>query len=157
MTRPWNLPNVPVYSLATYGLAAVNMNICTYVSPVSMRPKVYGVAVYDNTQTVKNLHAGETAVLQLLGRQHISLVNVLGKKSGSHFDKVAYLKKKKALDDWKGHTILRNCAAVLELNKLSSVDAGDHTLFLFAVMRYKANHTKVLTLDDLRTKKLIGI
>ena len=46
MTRPWNLLNLPVYSLATYQGEKVNMNICTYVSAVSMKPKQYMVAVY---------------------------------------------------------------------------------------------------------------
>lgn len=41
MKRPWNLANVPVYSLATYAGQKVNMNICTYVSAVNMKPKRY--------------------------------------------------------------------------------------------------------------------
>ncbi|MBY0432982.1 MAG: flavin reductase family protein, partial [Cyclobacteriaceae bacterium] len=87
MTRPWNLPNLPVYSLATYRGEEVNMNICTYVSSVSMKPKRYMVAISHNTQSLKNLTTSNTAVLQLLATQHVSLVTTLGKKSGLRYDK----------------------------------------------------------------------
>jgi len=97
MQRPWNIIDVPVYSLATYDNGIVNMNICTYVTGVSMKPKRYAIAIYEKTQTLKNLSANDNAVLQLLHHQQIKLVKVLGKKSGMDFDKQAYLSKKKQL------------------------------------------------------------
>ncbi len=30
--RPWNIVNMPVYSLATYVDDQLNMNVCTYVT-----------------------------------------------------------------------------------------------------------------------------
>ena len=157
MTRPWNLPNVPVYSLVTHGDGNINMNICTYVSAVSMKPKLYAVAVYRDTQTLHNLGFTDSAVLQLLGKEHLSVVNILGKRSGMHYDKHAYLAKKKLLQAWHGFTVLTKCAALLELEKISGTEAGDHTLFLFRVRRFATNHEKVLTLDDLRAKRLVRI
>ena len=45
MKRPWNIISPPVYSLVTYDEEGkVNMNICTYVSAVSMKPKMYSIA-----------------------------------------------------------------------------------------------------------------
>ena len=157
MTRPWNLPNVPVYSLVTYTGGRINMNICTYVSAVSMKPKYYMVGVYQGTQTLANISNGNTAVLQLLAKDHLTLVNTLGKKTGRSFDKHAYLQKKKALHEWNGKTVLKNCAALLELETISSTSAGDHMLFIFAVKRFTTNHSSILMLDDLRKKKLVRI
>ena len=157
MRRPWNLPDVPVYSLATYDGQHLNMNICTYVSAVSMKPKRYVVAVYHGTKTLANVKASNSVVLQLLGKQHLSLVNALGKKSGSTFNKAAYLEKKKMLERWKRYSVLTDCAAVVELKKRSGTVVGDHTLFLFDAINFKTNHKNILTLDDLRAKGLVRI
>ena len=51
MRRPWNIINLPIYSLQTVDKdGKLNMNICTYVSVVSMKPKIYSVAVYYGTK-----------------------------------------------------------------------------------------------------------
>ena len=155
MKRPWNLSNLPVYSLATYDGGRVNMNICTYASAVSMVPKRYMVAVYHHTQSLFNIEKSNNAVLQLLGTHHLSLVNVLSKKSSKRYDKQSYLIKKKLLGTWEGMPVLSNCAAWMKLEKLWAKDAGDHTMYLFDVVAFKTNHEDVLTLDHLREKKLI--
>jgi flavin reductase (DIM6/NTAB) family NADH-FMN oxidoreductase RutF len=157
MKRPWNLPNIPVYSFATYEGDQVNMNICTYVSAVSMHPKRYMVAVYHHTKSLENISKSKTAILQILSQQHISLVNTLGKRSGIRYDKQSYLRKKHLLEDWNGRNVLKNCAGLLELEKLWAKDAGDHTMFLFDVKSFQTNHDEVLMLDDLREKKLVSI
>jgi flavin reductase (DIM6/NTAB) family NADH-FMN oxidoreductase RutF len=157
MKRPWNLADLPIYSLATYDGNKVNMNICTYVSAVSMKPKRYMVAVYHHTQSLANILKSKTAVLQLLGKEHISLVNTLGKKSGKQYDKENYLARKKQLEVWSDRKVLTNCAGLMEIEKIWSKDAGDHTLFLFDVKRFQTNHENILMLDDLRQKKLIRI
>jgi flavin reductase (DIM6/NTAB) family NADH-FMN oxidoreductase RutF len=157
MKRPWNLANIPVYSLATYDGDSVNMNICTYVTAVSMKPKRYMVAVYHNTQSLENILKSKTAILQILGKQHVSLVNVLGKKSGLRYDKELYLNKKKCLEFWNDKKVLTECAGLVEVEKIWSKDAGDHTMFLFDVKRFQTNHEDVLMLDDLREKGLVRI
>ncbi|MCX8490734.1 MAG: flavin reductase [Cyclobacteriaceae bacterium] len=157
MKRPWNLANIPVYSLATYDGDRVNMNICTYVSAVSMKPKRYVVAVYHNTQTLENILKSKIAILQILAKQHVSLVNVLGKKSGFRYDKQNYLTKKKLLEVWNDKKALTNCAGLIELEKIWSKEVGDHVMFLFDVRRFQTNHEDVLMLDDLREKGLVRI
>lgn len=157
MKRPWNLTNIPIYSLATYDNDRVNMNICTYVSAVSMKPKRYMVAVYHNTQSLQNILKSKTAVLQLLGKHHLSLVNTLGKKSGLRYDKENYLTKKKQLDFWIDKKVLTDCAGLIEVEKIWWKDAGDHTMFLFNVKRFQTNHENILMLDDLREGKLVRI
>jgi flavin reductase (DIM6/NTAB) family NADH-FMN oxidoreductase RutF len=157
MKRPWNLANIPVYSLATYDGDRVNMNICSYVTAVSMKPKRYMVAVYHNTQSLTNILKSKTAILQILGKQHVSLVNVLGKKSGLRYDKQGYLIKKQCIELWNDKKVLTNCAGLIEVEKIWSKDAGDHTMFLFDVKRFQTNHQDVLMLDDLREKGLVRI
>jgi flavin reductase (DIM6/NTAB) family NADH-FMN oxidoreductase RutF len=157
MKRPWNIPNLPVYSLATYHEQKVNMNICTYVAAVSMNPKRYMVAVYHQTRTLFNIQHSNTAVLQLLSKEHISVVNTLGKKSGQDYDKQSYLTKKRLLEKWEKLSVLTNSAAWIKLKKIWAKEAGDHALFLFDVVAFKTHHENILTLDDLREKKLIRI
>ena len=70
MKRPWNLIDLPVYSLLTLDEEGViNMNICTYVSAVSMQPKIYSVAIDYKTKTYQNLTNSQVAVLQLLTKE----------------------------------------------------------------------------------------
>lgn len=156
MRRPWNIVDQPVYSLATYVDADFNMNICTYVTAVSMVPKMYAVAVYHNTKTWVNLHNTESAILQLLSNQQIKLVNVLGKKSGNSYNKQNYLHKKKILTTWQGFPVLANSAALLLLHKKTVVASGDHDLFLFDVHKYTTlQDTNILTFSELIKQGLI--
>ncbi len=158
MKKPWNLPDLPVYSLATAGEAGFNMNICTYVSAVSMQPKRFIVAVYHGTRTLENVYASECAVLQLLHASQAGMVRTLGKKSAMHYDKQAWLRKKDVLIEWQQFNVLRDAAAWMLLQKLWHQDAGDHVLFLFDVLRYKVNSSdNILTLNTLRQHKIISM
>ncbi len=75
MKRPWNIPNLPVYSVATYDKnGEVNMNIATYVTAVSMQPKKIAVALYLGTKSFDNMLLDEEIVLQLLHRSQYNLV-----------------------------------------------------------------------------------
>jgi flavin reductase (DIM6/NTAB) family NADH-FMN oxidoreductase RutF len=106
MRKPWNLPSYPVYSLITESAeeknpqmeilkeSPRNMNIMTYVIPVSMSPKHYIIALYRDTQSLANWQVSHRGILQILSGEHASLVRVLGKKSGKSYDKMAYLRKK---------------------------------------------------------------
>ncbi len=156
MRRPWNIVDQPVYSLATYADGHFNMNICTYVTAVSMSPKMYAVAVYHNTKTLFNLQNTDTAVLQLLSTEQIKLVNILGKKSGNNYNKENYLHKKKLITTWQGYPVLENVAALLLLNKKTVIPSGDHELFLFDVVKYTTfRETNILTFKELINKGLI--
>ena len=54
MKRPWNIINPAVYSLITYDEHdTLNMNICSYVSAVSLKPKLYLIAIDYSTKTIK--------------------------------------------------------------------------------------------------------
>lgn len=158
MKKPWNLPDLPVYSLATYGEDGFNMNICTYVSAVSMKPKRFMVAVYEGTKSLENMLATDFAVLQLLHASQSNLVRPLGKKSALNYDKQNHLHKKNALAEWGNYTVLKDAAAWMLLSKLDSIPAGDHRMFLFDVVRHTVNIPgPLLTLDLLREQKIISV
>jgi flavin reductase (DIM6/NTAB) family NADH-FMN oxidoreductase RutF len=155
--KPWNIIDVPVYSLATYCREKINMNICTYVTPVSMKPKLYAIGVYDGTQSQKNILESETVILQLLAKTQIQYVKYLGMKSGLKFDKNEWLKKKNRLTVWGQFQVLEGAAAYIELKKLQYLQTGDHLLCIMEAISQKTNHADVLTLNDLREKGIIRI
>ncbi len=157
MRRPWNLVNSPVYSLATYCDDLVNMNIATYVVPVSMRPKMYVIGIYLETRTLDFSLQSDFAVLQLLGHSHKTLVPSLGQRSGRHFDKMAHLEKLNMLTHWKGRKILTDCKALLLLEKKGHLDiGGDHELFWYQVVSSKSlDDSDILYFHDLISEGLI--
>ena len=157
LKRPWNIVDVPVYSLATYDGENLNMNICTYVTAISMKPKIFMIAVYYNTLTIDRLSEGHNAVLQILNKDHISLIKALGKKSGRSFDKKRYLEKKDLLDSWNGKTVLKNACGYLELAQMDRKDVGgDHELFWFEVKKSKTvSEEGVLMFQDLVRERVI--
>jgi len=157
MKRPWNIIDLPVYSLLSNDINGnINMNICTYVSAVSMKPKIYSIAIDFKTKTYDNLISCDRVVLQLLSKKNISLVRTLGKKSGKKIDKNNYLKKKK-LFNWKGYEVLEDVCALVELVKSDEIKInGDHYIFLFNAVSYKSFSDKdILTTKDLIEKKII--
>ena len=157
MRKPWNIVDVPVYSIATYQGERVNMNISTYVMPSSMKPKQYTVAVYHNTRTLENIRSGSDVVLQILNSVNIGLVRSLGKKSGFSFDKDAYLRKHELLTKWNGLEVINNACAYLSLRLIRDVDTnGDHVLCVFEVLRSKTNdENSVLTFQKLVERRVI--
>jgi flavin reductase (DIM6/NTAB) family NADH-FMN oxidoreductase RutF len=153
MRKPWNATNHAVYSLATVS----NMNICTYVTAISMQPKMYAIAIYKNTKTLSNMQQQNFAVLQILQEQQAKLVNVLGKKSGTNYDKINYLHKKNELDYYYNIPVLKNCCAWIYLQKdLCIQSQADHDVYLFKVLAYKQfTEANILTQHYLRDQKII--
>ncbi|MEP0986610.1 flavin reductase [Ekhidna sp.] len=155
--RPWNIVNVPVYSLATYDRGQVNMNICTYVTAVSMKPKLFMVAIDYSTKTYENLKNGSQSVLQVLHQDHKQLINSLGKKSGKSFNKLEFLQKKNLIDDWNENNVLKGACGYLELKKMGhkNID-GDHELFWFKVTKSSTKSEKeILMFQDLIEEGII--
>jgi len=158
MKKPWNLPDLPVYSLATQSEHGFNMNICTYVTAVSMKPKRFAVAVYQGTRTLENCLRSETVVLQLLCADQTGLVRLLGKKSAIKVDKQGLLLRRQQVRVWEEFTVLAAAAAWIKLRKLSQQDAGDHVLFLYDVEAYRVNREEeLMSLRHLREKKIIAV
>lgn len=78
--KPWNRINLPVYSISSRFENIYNMNICTYTSAVSMKPKQIMVAIYNDTKTLEIVNNSPKFVLQLLAANQYRMVDLLGKK-----------------------------------------------------------------------------
>ena len=156
--KPWNITDETIYSLVTKDVEICNMNICTYVTAISMKPKLYAIGVYHNTKTLENLFQHEYCVLQMLAKPNINVVKHLGYKSGKAINKMKLLQKKDLLMLWNEFDVLKNCAATMLLKKKKNIDvAGDHQLFIFEVVQHKIFSLDYLSLNDLRAKKIIRI
>lgn len=156
--KSWNITDETVYSLVSKDTQTFNMNIYTYVTAISMKPKLYAIGVYHNTKTLENLFQNELCVLQILGKSHFIVVKHLGYKRGKAINKMNLLQKKELLMPWNEFDILKNCAAVMLLKKKTDMDvAGDHQLFIFEVLQQKVFNLEYLSLNDLRAKKIIRI
>jgi flavin reductase (DIM6/NTAB) family NADH-FMN oxidoreductase RutF len=156
--KPWNRVDLPVYSISSKGADFDNMNIITYASAVSMKPKRFICAIYKNTKTLENVRLNGTFVLQILSDTQYALVRLLGKQSGNKINKIEKLSKRNLLSDWKGFNVLKEALAVMEMKVIYEMDGGDHVCFLCDVVAYKnLNDGKELTLHILSEKKIISI
>ena len=156
MKRPWNIVDVPVYSLATYKADKVNMNICTYVMPVSMKPKKYAIALTPDCLTYENLGSDSVCALQLLNKSQAPLVKPLGKKSGRKTNKDLYLRQKGLFTTFRGYEVLDDCSALILLKYASENHIeGDHVLLHFDVLHAKTLSEDILTFQYLIAQGII--
>jgi flavin reductase (DIM6/NTAB) family NADH-FMN oxidoreductase RutF len=107
--------------------------------PITMQPKRYAIAIYENTKTLSNIQQTNTCVLQFLSTTQSKLVNVLGKKSGVSYNKENYLQKKEMLIEWNHFLVLKDAMAYVLLQKINFENTGDHHLYWFEVLQYKTN------------------
>lgn len=155
MQRPWNRPSLPVYSLSTLSGERRNMNICTYVTGISMQPKRYIIGVYKGTFTLKQLQEQPEFLLQLLSEKQYRLVQLLGKTSGYDHDKFNKINEPIAV--FRNYTYLTNAAAVVLCRAQLWTDAGDHYAVLCDVITYRnLNPDPIMTTGFLRKKKIIS-
>ncbi len=159
LPRPWNRVNLPVYSISSRNGNRNNMHIITYVTATSMHPKRMLCAVYEGTQTLENVRATGSFVLQLLAEEQYPLVRLLGKESGKQTDKISRLQKRKEpMTEWEGFRILNNCLALMHLQILQEFNGGDHICFLIEVKAARNLRAgEPLTLDHLRERNIIRI
>jgi flavin reductase (DIM6/NTAB) family NADH-FMN oxidoreductase RutF len=123
-----------------------------------MIPKRMMVAIFKGTQTLENIEANPHFVLQLLNSEQYNLVNLLGKQSGKKIDKIQRLQKRNLLMDWNGFHILREALAVMEMKVQTTLDAGDHIMFLCEVVAYRNLHAgAALTTCVLNERGIIRI
>jgi flavin reductase (DIM6/NTAB) family NADH-FMN oxidoreductase RutF len=157
MKKPWNRINLPIYSISVKHGNNENMNIATYVSSISLTPKKMMVCLYKNTKTLEIAEKNPHFIIQLLSKDQINLVRLLGKTSGFKKDKMDALEKKDLLIQWKGFKVLKDSLAFIEVKAFNFFEAGDHIAFLCDVIAFKNIHEgSNLTLDDLRKQKIIS-
>lgn len=153
MRKLWNRPALPVWSLVTKDDEhGANLNICTYVTSVSMEPKLMLLAVYKGTRTLENLKSNRTVLLQLLAEEQASVVRVAGQQSGLKMDKWSRLKKRFAVAGLAGLPYLSDSLGVMQLEVIYEHEVGgDHVLFTAKVVKVKnLREGNILTTDYLK-------
>lgn len=158
MRKLWNRPELAVWSLATNSKAGVpNMNICTYVTAISLEPKLMLVAVYKDTQTLGNVRVGERVLLQLLTEALAPVVRVCGQQSGKTVDKIKRLAKRYPLKEREGLYYFEKAAGYTELVVEQLIEtSGDHYLLVGSVLTSKnLLDEKILTTAYLREQGYI--
>jgi flavin reductase (DIM6/NTAB) family NADH-FMN oxidoreductase RutF len=158
MRKLWNRPDDAVWSLSTVSSDGMpNMNICTYVSAVSLDPKLMMVAVYRDTQTLMNIVVGETVLLQLLGEDLAPVVRICGQLSGTKIDKISRLKKRFELGEEGNLSYLKTAAGIMTLQVEQLIEtSGDHYLLIGKVIKAKNLHDKpILTTTYLKANGYI--
>lgn len=158
MRKLWNRPDYPVWSLVTKDSAGVfNMNICSYVSAVSLKPKVMMIAVYQGTKTRDNLLIGKAARLQLLAETQAPIIRLLGQQSGKSVSKLARLEKRGLIEYRDGWPYLVAATGYLDLVVTKIIEVGlDHDLALGTVTHHhNLSEAKLLTTTYLKDNKFI--
>ncbi len=179
--NPWNRVESQVYSLSSVDEnGKVNMNIVTYATPITMSPKMYVIAIYRETQTHKNIFGNKKQkyfLLQALCEAQMSLIRVLGKKSGIKYDKVKFLEKQSLdifkvnieKDDYKKEgdknikikstelKYLKESAFVLLCKIEKYIEVDDHDLVIVKIEKTILNNhdKKMLDTEDLIENKII--
>jgi flavin reductase (DIM6/NTAB) family NADH-FMN oxidoreductase RutF len=155
--RPWNRVPQAVYSLSTTAEGCLNMNICTYVSPMTMEPKQFMLGIYHDTKTFDNLKQTGEGLLQILGTHQTRYINPLGKKSGFSFNKDVYLRKRSEFDPQAPHlAYLKDCLAYIHLVVKTWTPESDHDLVFCQVRSWRnLSLGTPLTTMYLKEKKII--
>jgi flavin reductase (DIM6/NTAB) family NADH-FMN oxidoreductase RutF len=153
--KPWNRVDGPIYSLATTAGGSGNLNICSYVTPIAMKPKRFIVGVYKDTKTLANLEANPIGLLNYMAKDQANHIKLLGKKSGHSTDKISQLGDQiEHVGD--GLYVLKGAIATLRLRFMERLDCGDHWAWLAHVDSYEnLREAPPLTLDELKRLKLI--
>jgi len=150
----------PVFSLATQNLAnddkddprdgttappatirSTNMNILTYATPVSVRPKrVWSIGLFKDTLSYENFARERQGILQLLSYDHhVPVVRLLGGRSGRDVDK-----QRACADlgcawidlDGEDFAVLPHCVSYVKLSLMGElIDAGSHAVAACQVER----------------------
>ena len=156
--KPWNAVDEQVYSISSRSKDGVpNMNIATYIVPVTMTPKRYMIAVYRNTKTHENIFKTKKPFLiQALSIAQIGVVKNLGKKSGIKQSKEKYINSQSP-KLYESLAYLPESAFVLYAEPESYIALGDHDIVIASIEKVVANNgTDFLTTKHLQDKKIIG-
>jgi flavin reductase (DIM6/NTAB) family NADH-FMN oxidoreductase RutF len=137
MRKLWNRPDLPVWSMVTKDETGhSNLNICTYVTSISMKPKRILVALYRGTKTLENIEKTQHGLLQLLSEELAPVVRVCGQQSGYAMNKLARLQKRYTFNEHAGLPYFETAAGYMELRFTQLIDVhGDHVLGVATVVK----------------------
>jgi flavin reductase (DIM6/NTAB) family NADH-FMN oxidoreductase RutF len=121
-----------IYVLTTKKAEEINGMIITWVSQVSSRPPLIIICVKEERYSHHMIKDSEIFVLNILRDDQQELMPTFKsrvKTKADKFKKVPYLIKD------TGAPIIKKALAFLECKVISSIEPGDHTIFLGEVIR----------------------
>lgn len=153
MQKAWNRPNREIYSLSTldeHGVA--NMNICVYVTVISMKVKHYALGVDPHSKTFDNIQHNSQVLLQLLSKEDIQYVRTFGYSSGFTKQKLQGI----TTAQFESLQYLKSCLAITHLDCTIEKQIGDHILVTAKQLKTKnVNEGEPLRLNDLKEAGIV--
>ena len=148
--------DTPIYCLGVKAAERTNYNICSYVTAISRKPKLYAIALEHESLTWQLMKKSNQAWLHILRKPHSTSIRPLGQQSGHQRDKFNYLEQTGWLTEWKGLPVLKECGALMLLQKIKAHTYGDHDQFIFEVLNWTSiNDQGLLSFKDLQNSGLI--
>ncbi|HLK98021.1 MAG TPA: flavin reductase family protein [Hymenobacter sp.] len=131
-----------------------NANIVTWLTQTAMNSKVLAVALYKVDYTIELVRESGMLNVNLLATDQPDLIRKLGQRSGRGWDKLINLPH---AHDERGCPYLTEAIGYIQCRVLHTTDAGDHELFVCAVLKQVVLNPQkeVMTNNFLKERKLV--
>ncbi len=126
-----NVISTGVYIITVRSGERINGMTAAWVTQVSFKPKLVVVSIAPARYTHNLIQESGFFCINTLSKDDIELAKKFGFLSGRNEDKFKDINYTNAL---KGSPIIEGAIAYVECEVVSSVDAGDHTLFIGQVV-----------------------
>ncbi len=123
-----------VYVITSHANDKINGMTAAWVSQVSFKPRLLGVAIAPQRYTFELIQASKTFGINVLAEGQVDLAKHFGFKSGrkvNKFENVPYKLSK------RGNPILLEAIAYFDCEVVSSFETGDHYVFVGEVVDYE--------------------
>ncbi|MEZ0328115.1 MAG: flavin reductase family protein [Dissulfuribacterales bacterium] len=112
-----------VYIITARASDKINGMTAAWVTQVSFKPALVGVAVARQRYTYELIEASKVFCINAVSREHVQLAKDFGFKSGRKMDKFANVEY---INAPKGSPIIKAAYAYLECAVTQTVEMGDH-------------------------------
>ncbi|MCS7200283.1 MAG: flavin reductase family protein [Caldimicrobium sp.] len=130
-----------VFIITTQVNGVINGMTAAWVSQVSFKPRLLGVAIAPQRYTYELIQKSKTFCVNVLGEDQVELARHFGFRSGRKFNKFEGIPYKHAL---KGSPVLLSAIAYFECEVTHQFEAGDHVIVVGEVGDYEViNPNKV--------------
>ncbi len=123
-----------VFVVTTNDGEKINGMTAAWVSQVSFKPRLIGVAIAPERYTFELIQAAKTFTLNVLGEGQVDLAKHFGFKSGRKFNKFENINYKLSP---KGNPILLDAIAYFECDLVNMCETGDHFFIVGEVLEAK--------------------
>ena len=146
--------NYDVHAITTVAGERRNANIATWVMQTVMGGKGLALALYKIDYTIELVRESGLLNVNLLATDQTNLIQKLGRQSGRNKDKFTRLPH--AFDE-RGCPYLTEAIGYAQCRVLSSIDSGDHEIFVCEVIKQVVLHPNktVLANNYLIDNKLV--